>query len=61
MYYVVKSLEMTNFLVRQGHDIQKVDDARHNPEFKVFLFRDSKELRDSITMFTYMKNQKSSK
>lgn len=60
MYYVVKSLAMANFLVRQGFDILKVSDSRENSRFKVFLFRDCKELRDSMSMFTYSSNQKSS-
>lgn len=58
MYYVVKSLKLANFLVRQGFDILKVSDSEHNPEFKVFLFGDCQELRRSITMFTYANNQK---
>lgn len=57
MYYVVKSLKLANFLVRQGFDILKVSDSEHNSEFKVFLFRDCAELRRSITMFTYANNQ----
>ncbi len=59
MYYVIRSLKMANFLVRQGHDIVKVDDST-DTKFKVFLFIDCKELRESITMFTYSNNQKSS-
>ncbi|WP_352168640.1 DUF5659 domain-containing protein [Proteiniborus sp. MB09-C3] len=57
MYYVVKSLKLANFLVRQGFDILKVSDSEHDPKFKVFLFQDCSELRKSITMFTYVNNR----
>lgn len=60
MYYVVKSLKLANFLVRAGFDIIKVSDSENNSNFKVFLFNDSKELRNYITMFTYGSNLKSS-
>ena len=50
-YYVVRSLAMTNYLVRKGFDIKKVDDNKANPEFKVFLFADSQELRDAMSEY----------
>lgn len=50
-YYVVRSLSMTNYLVRKGFDIKKVDDNEANPEFKVFLFADSQELRDAMSEY----------
>jgi ATP-dependent Clp protease adapter protein ClpS len=60
MYYVIRSLKMANFLVRAGFDILKVSDSEQDPNFKVFLFNDSKELRNYITMFTQNLSQKSS-
>lgn len=58
MYYVIKSLKLANFLVRQGFDILKVSDSEQNSNLKVFLFGDCPELRKSMTMFTYANNQK---
>lgn len=52
MYYVIRSLKMTHYLVRQGFDIQNINDSNENPKLKVFLFTDSPELRRAITRYT---------
>ena len=49
MYYVVRSLNMMHYLIRQGFDVQKVVDNKENDKWKVFLFTDSKELRQAMT------------
>lgn len=49
MYYVVKSLKMMHYLIREGFDVQKVVDNKENLQWKVFLFTDSKELRQAMT------------
>ena len=54
MYYVVKSLKMMHYLIRQGFDVQKVDDNKENPKWKVFLFSDSEELRQAMTVYNKM-------
>lgn len=42
---------MANFLVRNGHDIKKVDDSEKDSRFKVFLFHDCKSLRNVMAKF----------
>jgi hypothetical protein len=50
-YYIIRSLSMANYLVRQGHNIKKVDDSEKDPSMKVFLFSDSDELRKTMQSF----------
>ena len=49
--YIVKSLELTNWLCNRGYKILKVEDSEKNPKFKVFLFKDTKQLRSSISEY----------
>ena len=50
-YYGSKSLSMMMYLVRHGFDVVKVGDNENNPVYKVFLFIDSKELRQCMSNF----------
>ena len=50
-YYEVKSLSMTNYLIRQGFDLKKVEDDKVKSKTKVFLFLDSQKLRDVISEY----------
>lgn len=50
--YVIKSMSMMHYLVRAGFNILKFEDARDNPDKKVFLFEDSKDLREAMTRYT---------
>ena len=52
MYYVIKSLSMMQYLVREGFNILKVENANDNPKLKVFLFEDNKRLRKAMTTYT---------
>ena len=56
MYYVVRSLRMMHYLIREGFDIQNISDSNENPKLKVFCFTDTPELRDAITKFTKSKS-----
>jgi hypothetical protein len=49
--YPVYSLSMLHFLIRQGFNCIKVDDNENNPNYKRFLFHDSRELRKQLTAF----------
>lgn len=49
--YYIRGLGMANYLVRQGFDIVGVEDNENDSYFKVFLFKDSKELRDAMRRF----------
>lgn len=51
-FYVVKSIKMMTYLIREGFDIFKVKDDDKNSHYKVFLFEDSENLRRAITKFT---------
>ena len=50
-YYIIKSLNMMNYLVRNGFNVVKVGDNENNPNFKVFMFYDSQELRKCMESF----------
>lgn len=45
--YVCKTLRMMNFLCKK-YDCIKLADDKDNPKFKVFLFKDSDELREYL-------------
>lgn len=49
--YSIKSLSMTNHLVRCGHDITGVADNDSNSHFKVFYFVDTPRLREDMSNF----------
>ncbi len=49
--YIVRSLALANWLCGQGHPILKVEDSEKNPRFKVFLFEDTKNVRNSVTEY----------
>lgn len=50
-FYVIRGLGMANYLVRKGFDIKKVEDNAYDRRFKIFLFEDSKELRNAISEY----------
>lgn len=47
----VKSLALANYLCNHGYKMKKVIDSEKNPKFKVFLFEDSKAIKDSIATY----------
>lgn len=49
--YIVKSLDLANWLCRRGFTILKVEDNVRNPKYKVFLFEDTKKIRDKVTEY----------
>lgn len=51
----VRSLALANYLCNHGFQMQKVIDSEKNPKYKIFLFEDNKEIRNSIT--TYLLNK----
>lgn len=44
----VRSLELMNWLCHRGFSVLKVLDSDKNRQFKVFLFEDTKEIRNAI-------------
>ena len=46
-YYVSKTLRMANYLAKK-YDCLKVQDDKYNPNYKIFLFEDSEELREYL-------------
>lgn len=54
--YIVRSLALTNWLCGKGYKILKADDSEKDAKFKVFLFADSEELRNSVD--NYLSNKK---
>ncbi|WP_420324012.1 DUF5659 domain-containing protein [Lacrimispora celerecrescens] len=48
---IIRSLSMTNWLCRNGHEILKVSDSEIDPRFKVFLFQDTAALHNTMKQF----------
>lgn len=55
-FYVVKSIKMMTYLIREGFNIYKVKDDDKNPHYKVFLFDDSQDLRKAMSEYTKSKS-----
>lgn len=53
--YIVRSLELTNWLCGQGYQILKVEDSEKNPKYKVFLFEDTSQIRKSVSEYLLQK------
>jgi len=51
----VRSLALTNYLCNNGFKIKKVIDSDKNPQFKVFLFEDSRAIQDCISTYLSQK------
>ncbi|GEM_PF-996503 len=49
--YIVRSLSMTNWLCKNGHEILKVEDSEKDSRFKVFLFEDTIDLHKTMARF----------
>lgn len=48
-HYIIKSIRMMSELIKRDFRLYKVIDDKDNPQFKVFLFNDTPELRQAIT------------
>lgn len=53
--YVVRSLDLMNWLCGQGYRVLKVEDGESNPRFKVFLYQDTPEIRKSVSVYLSQK------
>lgn len=51
----VRSLDLANYLCNHGYKMKKVIDYEKNPQFKIFLFEDSKAIQRSIATYLSMK------
>lgn len=49
--YIVRSLNMTNWLCNHGHKILKVEDSEIDSRFKVFFFEDTAELHRTMMLY----------
>ena len=50
--YVVKTQVLASYLMSKGFRLIKLQEDRNNKKRNVYLFKDSKELRDVITEYT---------
>lgn len=57
--YVIKSQSMATYLMGKGFRLIKLQQDRNNPNRNVYLFKDSLELRKSITEYTNNKKKSS--
>lgn len=55
--YIVRSLELANWLCNRGYKMLKVEDSEKNPRFKVFLFEDTKYIRNSASEYLLQKRR----
>lgn len=46
--YVCRKIRLCSFLLNKGFKYERIDIDVNNPNRKVWLFKDSKELRDAI-------------
>lgn len=51
----VRSLDLANYLCNNGYKMKKVIDSEKNPQFKIFLFEDSKAIQKSIATYLSQK------
>ena len=51
----VRSLDLANYLCNRGFKMKKVIDSDKNPQFKVFIFKDSDAIQNSITTYLLKK------
>lgn len=51
----VRSLDLANYLCNHGYKMKKVIDSDKNPQFKVFLFEDSKAIQKCIATYLSQK------
>lgn len=49
--YIIRSLDLMNWLCNRGYRVLKVEDSERNPQFKVFFFKDTPEIRESVSMY----------
>ena len=49
--YIIKTLRMMNYLVRNGFDCKKVKRDKFNTEKVVFCFEDTRELRQALNNY----------
>ena len=55
------TLKLTNYLGHKGFDIVDVKPDEYNPHYKVFMFKDSTELRRAVDEFRKIKYEQRGK
>lgn len=50
--YVIRNVNMANYLLKNGYQIAKIDIDNIDKRRLVFLFDDSSELRNCMSLFT---------
>lgn len=51
--YVIRGYRLANYLMDNGINMIKVDRNKENKSWLIFLFEDTKNLRQAITKFNY--------
>lgn len=46
--YIVRSIDLVNWLCQRGYRLLKAEDSKDNPVYKVFMFEDSDPLQRSV-------------
>ena len=54
--YIVRSIDLVNWLCQRGYRLLKAEDSMGNPKYKVFLFEDSEPLQKCVA--EWMSNRK---
>lgn len=56
--YVIRSIGMMNYLYSKGFRMVKIEKCRENPDFNVFIFEDTDELRLCMKEYTDITKKK---
>ncbi|ACB84822.1 DUF5659 domain-containing protein [Natranaerobius thermophilus] len=56
-WYVVRSQRLAGFLMLKGFVLKKLDISREDPSRNVFLFNNTKELRDTVELYKEFKDK----
>jgi hypothetical protein len=54
--YIVRSISLVNYLCQRGFKLLKAEDSNDNAKYKVFMFEDCPEIRDTVAI--YLSNRK---
>lgn len=46
--YIVRSVDLVNWLCQRGYRLLKAEDSKDNPQYKVFMFEDYERLRRCV-------------
>jgi hypothetical protein len=49
--YIVRSISLVNYLCQRGFRLLKAEDSNGDAKYKVFMFEDCPEIRDTVAAY----------